>query len=126
VDQGRVVFAVCESGPYRFVGDLVEEHRASWFPWGYRVRQVSGPARERVASGTMVELWQVDDVRLPVTAKPLILARIDYVARTNDYLAVTLQRVRGQPSASEASVVDSVRDGLLVFTIEERLGAATR
>jgi hypothetical protein len=112
-----LVFAVCQSGPYRFLGDLFEEHHVTWFPWGYRVRQLTKEAQERIVRGTTVELWQVDDVRTPATASPLALAKVDYITHTQDYVAMTLRRVSGKPQAPPSSVLTSVREGALAFAV---------
>jgi hypothetical protein len=49
-DVDQLVFAVCRSGPYGHVRDLIGSGEA-WFPWGYRTSQVTEAAKSAMHEG---------------------------------------------------------------------------
>lgn len=83
----RLIATYCARGPYRHVRDLVSAG-ASWLPWGYRTGCVQDELE--LAPGDLVELWELDDLRAPRQAKPVCVASVDFISRTEGYLAFTL------------------------------------
>jgi hypothetical protein len=94
---------------------LIQEHADAWFPWGYRASLISDSAT--LERGRRVELWEVDDTRAPSGATPVAVGTIDYVARTSDYVALTVQCHSDLPSAPADKVLDEVAKGQLVFSV---------
>jgi hypothetical protein len=130
VESKQVVLAYCSSGPYRHLAQLLAADSRAWFPWGYRSRQVSTDASSRLVPGAEVEIWEVDDTRQPISARPMIVAHLDLVLTTSDYVAMTLRCCQGEPLANEADVLREVQEGRLAFevhasreTTPERVGA---
>ena len=116
MDERRLIFAVCLSGPYKHVHDLVVRDREhAWFPWGYTTHQMTDEARSAVRPGAVAELWEVDDTRSPNHAEPLSLVVIDHINRTADYFAMTLRRTEGTVRGAEQDVVSVTQAGMLAF-----------
>jgi hypothetical protein len=114
--ESRVVFGYCRSGPYRFVRQLVESQDSVWFPWGYRLSQLTSGAKSAARSGTTVELWEVDDTRMPTTAIPVATATIDFVTVADGYMPMTLKSSTGLSfMARESDVLNAVANGNLAF-----------
>jgi len=114
--DSRVVFGYCRSGPYRFVTQLVHSQEGAWFPWGYRLSQLTAGAKSAARSGTTVELWEVDDTRKPNRAIPVATAIIDFITVADGYMPMTLKCIAGQLfTARESDVLIEVANGNLAF-----------
>lgn len=55
--------------------------------------------------GDLVELWELDDLRAPARAEPVCVASVDFVTRTQGYLAFTLRLRRQEHCLVAASDV---------------------
>src|SRR4051794_2733529 len=104
----RFLGVYCGSGPYRHTRRLLEDHRADWFPWGYKM------PRQRILdldlqAGDEMELWEVDDSRRPSAARPAVVGVVDYVSATDGYLALTLCRIDAPFQANERVVLDQLQ-----------------
>ena len=67
-------------------------------------------------AGALVEVWEVDDTRAPRTASFLMSGRLDFVARTGDYLPMTFWRVHESdgPDLNCEMALEAARRGLFV------------
>lgn len=121
----RFVAIYCACGPYRHVRRLVEDAQVDWFPWGYRVRQ--GERGDlRLQRGHEVELWEVDDIRVPSSVSPLVVAAVDFASHSDGYLAMTLRPTDTEVEAEAVSVLRQAEGGRMLAPIDHarRTGAA--
>lgn len=66
----------------------------------------------------MLELWEIDDIYDPATAEPLVVAKVDYVSITQDYLAFTLEAEPGlQQRTSSDDVLYLARNRILLAEV---------
>src|SRR6185437_4490815 len=99
--------------PYRKVRGLLESDPNAWFPWGYRTITVAESQIPR--EGDLLDLWEIDDIYDPVTAEPVVVAKVDYVSITQDYLAFTLEAAPDlQQFASRDEVLHLARNRILL------------
>lgn len=117
-----LVVAYCSSGPYRHLTQLLASDTRAWFPWGYRSQQVSPQAAARLVRGAAVEIWEVDDTRQPMSARPTAMAQLNFVLDTGNYLTMTLRCGKGEPIATEEGVLEQVHRGRLAFKVPASQG----
>lgn len=86
---------------------------ASWVPWGYRASCIQDELE--LVPGDLIEVWEVDDVRAATQAEPLCVSSVDFITRTEGYLAFTLRPRTGERCLVTASnVVAAARGGSLL------------
>lgn len=105
--------AYCASGPYKHVAGLLERDPMTWIPWGYSRHRIA--AEPAPALGSEFELWEIDDVREPRTARCVSLGTVDFVQSFHDYTALTLRCRPGSPSSTEDEVLLEAGQGRLAF-----------
>jgi hypothetical protein len=120
--ERRFVALYCASGPYRHVRRLIEEMHAQWLPWGYRMPALRAKELD-VQPGDKIELWEVDNTRQARTAIPLAVALVDYVAVSDDYLALTLMPSSLPMLSNQAQVLAQARSRRFVEPLESFLSS---
>jgi hypothetical protein len=116
----RLVMAYCASGPYKHASGLLANQPDAWLPWGYDRRRITTDAAPH--SGLGFELWEIDDIRKPHSARCVAAGTIDFVQERIGYVAMTLQCSPGRASCTEDAVLAQAARGLLAF----RLSLATK
>lgn len=76
---------------------------ADWLPWGYRMSLIASGVE--LHPGDVVELWEADDTRDPHCARPLVAATVDFISRTDGYLALTLRPRHGEACLADPTEV---------------------
>ena len=118
--SGKLALIYCGTGPYRHYRSLILEHRASWVPWGCKASRKLGSNSPPINQD--VEIWEVDDVRCPMHALPIVSGRIAYAAQDAAYIHLTVtidsQRTGQVLSADDATrILERVSDGYLIFSL---------
>ena len=109
-------FIYCESGPYRHARALLEDRDGTWLPWGYPSSLVHPELS--VGAGSFIEVWAVDDFRTPTSAQFVTGAVVDFAAKHEGYLAVTMRTVGGLRSSMESTdVLEGASRGYLAIPV---------
>jgi hypothetical protein len=105
----------CSQGPYRHVRGLLERG-ADWLPWGYRTASIA-PNIE-LHPGDLVELWEADDTRDPHHVVPVAVATVDFISRSEGYVAFTLRpRADAECSLGADAVLEVARERRLLAAL---------